>query len=300
MGETPERVRVFAPASVANVGPGFDVFSLAIEGMGDIVEMELTDSTTVAVTNDPSLPVDPARNTASVAAAKVAELCGATTGFSIRVTKGVRCCGGMGSSAASAAAAAAGANALLGGTLSPDRVVEAATHGEAAVAGFHADNVAASVLGGFCIVRYEPIRVRRFDVDLPLALLVPPCEVLTAEARKVVPTSVDRGDAVANIGNAALIVVALKEGDHELFKEAMVDRLAEPYRTSLIPGYEKLKRKLAERGVPVVISGAGPSVFVPFPPPPNELEELAARLMEAEVVRTKVANTGALGSVEPC
>ncbi|MBP7570263.1 MAG: homoserine kinase [Acidobacteria bacterium] len=270
------RVRVFAPASVSNLGPGFDVLGLAIDRPGDIVEAEFRDGPGVeiaAVTGDGGLlPVDPERNVAGVAASSVlAHLaaCGAAPPAGVRlwVHKQMPLASGLGSSAASSVAGALAVNELFGRPLPKEALLTHALAGEKVAAGtVHADNVAPSLLGGIKAIRgYDPLEVLDLPVPPALRLVVvhPRTEVQTSYARRVLrehgfPIEM----AVANLGNMAGFVAALFRGDLELLGRSVEDRLAEPLRVALIPGAAAVKLAAREAGaLGCSISGSGPSVF---------------------------------------
>jgi homoserine kinase len=268
-------VSVFAPASVSNVGPGFDAFGFAIAGLGDTVHARLSPEPGVRILSvegdGGALPLDPERNTASVAAASMLERApapAATPGIEIAVDKGLPLCSGLGSSASSAVAGAVAAMHLVDAGLtveSPD-VIEAALDGElVASGGRHADNVAPSLLGGFVIVRgVEPVRWSRFEPALAchVTVVTPQIEISTKAAREALPKSVELGDAVRNWSNAASLVLGLMRGDRDLVADALVDAVVEPHRAKLIPGAERARRAAREAGAFACgVSGSGPTMF---------------------------------------
>jgi homoserine kinase len=279
-----DRVRVFAPASVSNLGPGFDVLGLALGRPGDVVEAEWSESRGVqiaAVSGDEGLlSVDPAVNVAGVAAASVlAALAGlehrakapcydpARPGVVLRVHKQMPLASGLGSSAASSVAGALAVNELFGAPLSRRELLVHALAGERAAAGsIHADNAAPSLLGGIILVRgYDPLEVLELPVPRALRVVVvhPHHRVETSKARALL-----RGfgfpieQAVANLGNLGAFVAALYRNDLELLGRSVEDRLVEPLRIPLIPGFREMKQAAREAGaLGCSISGSGPSVF---------------------------------------
>ncbi len=272
-------VRVFAPASASNLGPGFDVLGLALVGPGDVVAAELIDGGGVEiaeVTGDGGLlTTNPAENVAGVAAQSVLSalvargLCGpaGARGVRLGVHKRMPLASGLGSSAASSVAGAMAVNELFGRPLSRRDLLPHALAGERAASGSaHADNAAPSLLGGFVLVRrYEPLDV--IDLPVPPALRVavvhPHCRVETASARALLRGhlfSIEQ--AVANLGNLGALVTGLFRGDLELVGRSIEDRLAEPLRARLIPGYATVKDAARRAGaLGCSISGSGPSVF---------------------------------------
>jgi homoserine kinase len=262
-----DRVTVYAPGSTSNVGPGFDCLGIAVTGLGDRVTAALTAAAGVRVraVSDPRIPCDPDRNTAALAARAVLERAGKRDGgLELEIEKGLPLAGGLGGSAASAVAGAVAANALLGGPLGADLLLECALAAEAEVAGRHADNVAPSLLGGAVLVLgLDPLRYARLTVhpSLRLVFVMPGYQVATARARALLPVVVERSDAVAQAAHLAGLVVALERGDHELLRAAIVDRIAEPGRIPLYPGYAEAREAATAAGaLGVAVSGAGPTL----------------------------------------
>ena len=265
------RVRIFAPATVANLGPGFDVLGLALAAPGDVVEAELSDGPgveIVEITGDKGLlSRDPVRNVAGRAAWDVVQRAGQQTGVRIWLHKQMPLASGLGSSGASSAAAAVATNELLGRPLNPRDLLLSAMEGERAASGTpHADNVAPSVLGGIVLVRsYEPFEVVSLPVPPELRVVVvhPHCEVSTSSARKLVKgRTYSLEHIVPNLGNIAAFVLALCRSDLALLGRSIDDRLIEPLRATLIPGFADVKRAALSAGaLGCSIAGSGPSVF---------------------------------------
>lgn len=263
-----EWVRVFAPATVANLGPGFDVLGLAVGGRGDVVEARLIDRPDVVIeeiTGDNGrLSLDAAKNTAGVAATETLKIIGATGGVALKLHKNMPLGSGLGSSAASAAAAAWGV-AVLHGFDDKPALMPAGLAAEAAVSGYHADNVAPSLLGGMVLISgYHPLRMQSLPVpkNLVVALVTPKHEVPTAQARAVIPKKIALEKIVANSGNLAAMVAACFTDDVAAFGRAVVDVIIEPARAGLIPGFAAVKSAALDAGAfGCSISGAGPTVF---------------------------------------
>lgn len=276
-----DRVRVFAPASVSNLGPGFDVLGLALYRPGDLVEAEWSEAPGIQVAevtgDDGLLTHNPTQNVAAVAAASalahlsVAELPSSggvqAAGIRLRVHKQMPLASGLGSSAASSVAGVVAVNELCGRPLSKRQMLVHALAGERAAAGStHADNVAPSLLGGIILVRgYDPLEV--IDLPVPSSLRVvvvhPHHRVETAKARALL-----RGygfpieQAVANLGNLGAFVAALYRDDLELLGRCIEDRMVEPLRIPLIPGFREVKQAARRAGaLGCSISGSGPSIF---------------------------------------
>jgi homoserine kinase len=267
MTET-KSVRAFAPGTVANLGPGLDVLGLAVTGAGDTVTAERTSDGEIRILSSghPEIPADSSRNTAGIAASLVRERVGArSTGISLAVEKGLPLAGGQGGSAASAVAAAVAVNALLGNVLSREKLLEPCLEAEAAVAGRHADNVGAALFGGVVLVESPdpPLVVRLvYPRELIVVIAVPRQSLRTEEARSRLPRAVDLSLAVAQAARVGALVAALAAGDWELLGRSVEDRLAEPARAPLLPGFLEAKRAaLAAGAFGCSISGSGPASF---------------------------------------
>ncbi|MFH1807929.1 MAG: homoserine kinase [Pseudomonadota bacterium] len=268
-------IQVFAPATVANVGPGYDCFGFAVEGLGDRVRARIVDRPgvhLVDVTGDGgALPREVLANTASRAAVSVWSIDALQqAGLELIVEKGLPLCSGLGSSAASAVAGALAAMLLrceiTGERFSPQAVLEAALDGEVLASGSrHADNVAPCLLGAFTVVQSnDPLRVVRLEpkLELHVALLSADIEISTRAAREILPAQVSLSDAVATWSNAAAVVAALCTGDAELLRVALTDRIVEPCRATLIPHHGACRDAALEAGaLAFSISGSGPTLF---------------------------------------
>lgn len=262
-------VTAFAPATVANLGPGFDLLGVAVTGPGDRVSARWSERAGVhleQIEGDGGLlPRDPERNTAAIAAREVLALTGETgRGVALRLVKGLPLGSGLGSSSASAAAAAWAVNLLLGRPLEREALLPAGLEAEAAVSGRHADNIAPALLGGIRLVRgVAPLEILALPVpaDLWFALVTPDFELSTRRARRVVPRTVPMADHVANSGALAAMVAALCSGSAARLGAAMQDRIVEPARAPLIPGCDAVRDAARAAGAAgVVISGAGPTI----------------------------------------
>jgi homoserine kinase len=264
-------VAAFAPASVGNVGPGLDILGLAVEGPGDTVAAQWTEAPGISVL-DPGhaeLPREADRHTSALAARAVVDRIGPATlrgrGIALSVTKGLPLSGGQGGSAASAVAGAVAVNALLGAPLGAAALIDACLAAEAAVAGRHADNIAPSLLGGIVLIRaLEPLDLVRLPVpeELYVVLARPDQRMRTAEARAVLPNEVSRAVALHQAAQVAAMVAALALGDYALLGRAVDDRIAEPARAGLLPGFAEAKAAaLAAGALGSSISGSGPTAF---------------------------------------
>ncbi|MGK0362455.1 MAG: homoserine kinase [Bradymonadia bacterium] len=264
-----DRVEAFAPATVANLGPGFDVLGLALEGLGDrvVAERAAGPLQIIAIEGDDGrLPRDIDANTAGIAAKKTLQLAGhRVEGIALTVFKGLPIGSGLGSSAASAVAAAWAVNALIGSPLSRAELVPACLAAEAAVSGRHADNLAPSLFGGLVLVRrVDPLDLVRLPVPSGLQIIVvtPAFELATKAARAALPPVLAMADVVQNAADLGALVAACHADDAALFGRSLNDVIATPARLPLIPGGVEALDAAREYGaLGVGISGAGPSVF---------------------------------------
>ena len=266
----PPAVTAFAPASVGNVGPGLDIVGLAVEGPGDEVRAEWIEGSGVRIL-DPGhaeLPREAERHASGLAALAVLRRAGVTSGergIGLRVRKGLPLSGGQGGSAASAVAGAVATNALLGSPLGRWALIEACLDAEEAVAGRHADNVAPALLGGIVLLRaVDPLDLVQLPVppDLFVVLVRPDQRMRTADARAVLPREVPRAVALHQAAQVGAMVAALATGDYELLGRAIDDRIAEPARAGLLPGFAEAKAAALEAGaLGSSISGSGPTAF---------------------------------------
>ena len=284
----PVEITAFAPASVANLGPGLDVLGLALATPGDRVTARRAEGTGVTiakVTGDGGvLSLDPAKNTAGIAAAATLAKAGIETGVSLTLDKGMPIGSGLGSSAASAAAAAYAVNLLIGSPLRKIELVGPCLTAEAAVSGRHADNVAAALLGGLILVRsIDPLDLVRLPVPdgLVVAVVTPMMELSTRAARAALPKDVPLEALVRNTAHVAAFVSACYSGDLGLLGRSLTDAVATPARTPLIPGCADVIEAALDAGaLGSSISGAGPSIFA-LCRSPRSAAEVAAAMVEA-------------------
>lgn len=277
-----------APASVSNVGPGFDVFGFAINGFGDEVEARPGDTPGVVIegiSGNSEISLDPEKNTAGKAVLSLLEQLKLEQGVKLFIHKKIPTGSGVGSSASSAVAAVVAVNALLESPLPKEELIHAALAGEAIASGgsIHGDNVLPCLLGGFVIIKdverkkYCPITIA---ANLSFVVLHPSIEIKTSYARSILPKELPVKNVVTQVANASYLVTGLLTGNPELIREGVNDLIAEPYRKGLIPGYEAVKQiAFANGALGFNISGSGPSVFAIFDSP--DLAQKAAVLMEA-------------------
>ena len=263
-------IAAFAPATVSNVGCGFDVLGFALEAPGDIVAASTSERRGVEIAaidgDDGRLPRDPAKNTASAAVQALLARLGSLQGITLTIQKGMPLASGIGSSGASAVAAVVAVNELLGRPAPLEVLLTCAMEGEIAGCGSaHPDNVAPALYGGFVLARTaSPPDLVHLPVPagLSCALLHPQIEVKTADARAVLGDSVALGDAVRQWANVGALVAGLHTGDLGLVSRALEDHVAEPKRAALVPGLPAVKAAAQRAGaLGCSLSGAGPSIF---------------------------------------
>ncbi|MBF9236152.1 homoserine kinase [Hymenobacter sp. BT683] len=265
----PNSVLVHSPATLSNLGCGFDVFGLALAAPYDTIRICRTAEPGVRIQHldQYRLPTDPAQNVAGVALLALLAEVPEQIGFDVEIIKGIKPGSGVGSSAASAAGAVVGANALLGHRFTKMQLVDFAMAGELVASGArHADNIAPAIFGGFTVVRaLEPV----LDIlalpapPLWVAVVHPQIEVKTSDSRKVLPATVPLGLAVRQWANVAGLVAGFLTADYDLIGRSMEDYIVEPARLPLIPGLaEARKGALAAGAIGGGISGSGPSVFM--------------------------------------
>jgi homoserine kinase len=271
MSSAASRVTAFAPGGVGNIGPGLDILGLALDGPGDRVRAEWSASPGIQIL-DPGhreLSRDPNQHTAGLAASAVIDRAGISLhsprGIALTVHKGLPLSGGQGGSAASAVAGAFAVNALLGEPLDRRALIAACLAAEEKVSGRHADNIAPSLLGGIVLIRsLDPPDVVQLPVppELCVVLVRPDQRLRTAEARAVLPSDISRAVALHQAAQVGAIIAALACGDYALLGRAIDDRIAEPARAALLPGFREAKAAALEAGaLGCSISGSGPSAF---------------------------------------
>lgn len=297
-------IRVFAPATVANVACGFDIFGFALNSPGDEVVVRLTQRPGVRmaiITGDQGvLPMDPAKNTAGVSALKLLEYLKSNQGVEIELHKKMPLGSGLGSSAASAAGSVFALNALLGSPLSSKDLVPFAMEAERIACGSaHADNVAPALLGGFVIIRsYQPLDIIEIPIELDLycSILHPQIEVRTEEARQMLKKEILLKQLVRQTGNASGLIAGLLLGDLSIISRSLEDVVAEPIRSSLIPGFADIKASALLNGaLGCSISGSGPSIFA-LAPTQAQAENIGHAMAEA-CNRQGIQNTLYISSI---
>ncbi|MFN4085968.1 MAG: homoserine kinase [Spirosomataceae bacterium] len=299
-----DSLRLFAPATVANVACGFDIFGLAVDNPGDEVVLRRRADDRIVITeitgDQGKLPLDPEKNTVSLPILRYLEHLNIQAGFDIALHKKMPLGSGLGSSSASSVAGVYAVNQLLGNPLPTQDLLPFAMEGERVACGSaHADNVAPALLGGFVVVRsYNPLDIFRVPTppDLYVTLLHPDIEVNTKDARFILRQEISLKKGIAQMGNVAGLIAGLIQADYDLIGRSMIDYLIEPVRSILIPHFFEVKAAALEAGaLGCSISGAGPSLFA-F----SKGEETAhrvAKAMQAVYGPTSIAATPYVSAV---
>lgn len=263
-------IKVFAPASISNVGPGFDVLGFAIEGMGDIITLSTrNDAQYVIESVGTDLPMNPEKNIATIALKSFCDALGYKGGFDIRIEKNFKPGSGLGSSASSAVGAVFAANELLQAKLSKDELIKHALDGETVASGNrHGDNIVPCMLGGFMAIKScDPFE--GFDIPYPenlkVLVIFPDVPIKTSEARQILPNQISMQVGIRQSANMAGLIKGLIQSDYELIKSSLKDSFAQPYRKKLIPIYQEIEHKVMSSGAfGFNISGSGPTMFAFF------------------------------------
>ncbi len=265
-----DSIKVFAPATVANVACGFDIFGFAVDAPGDEVIISKRDDSKIVITKisgeDGKLTLDPQKNAVTVPVITYLKKLGLAQGFNVELHKKMPLGSGLGSSSASSVAGVFAVNELLGRPVPVKDLLPYAMEGERIACGAaHADNVAPALMGGFVVIRsYNPLDF--FNVPTPQELFVtivhPDIEVNTKDARYILRNEVSMKNTIAQMGNVAGMIAGLMQSDYDLIARSMVDFIIEPVRSILIPEFWEVKNAALEAGaLGCSISGAGPSVF---------------------------------------
>jgi homoserine kinase len=263
-----DSIRIFCPASIANISCGFDVLGLALDTVGDFMTVVKVPEPGIRINriSGEKLPLEPEKNVAGVAALALLDKSDFEGGFDLEIDKRIKPGSGIGSSAASAAGVVWAINELLGHPYSKLELVKFAMEGERLASGAaHADNVAPALFGAFTLVRsYEPLDIIRIPApeELYATVVHPQIEIKTSDSRKILKKSITLADGIKQWGNLGGLVAGLYTEDYDLIGRSLVDHIVEPTRSILIPGFEEVKRTALEAGaLGCGISGSGPSIF---------------------------------------
>ncbi|MBN9286067.1 MULTISPECIES: homoserine kinase [unclassified Flavobacterium] len=262
------RIKLFCPATIANLSCGFDVLGLCLDTIGDEMIIYKTDTKGIRITRitGADLPLEPEQNVAGVAAMALLEAVQPDCGFAIEITKNIKAGSGIGSSAASAAGAVFGINELLGRPFTAKELVRFAMKGEALASGSeHADNLAPALLGGFTLIRgYDPLDI--ICIDSPPALFAtvihPQITLKTSEMRAVLSPEIPLKSAIRQWGNLGGLIAGLYTNDYGLIQRSLQDEIIEPLRKRYIPNFDLVKETALKNGaLGAGISGSGPSIY---------------------------------------
>ena len=262
-------IKLFCPATIANISCGFDVLGLCLETVGDEMIIRKSDVKGIKITKivGEELPLETSKNVAGVAALALLDAIDYKFGFEIEIYKNIKPGSGIGSSAASAAGAVFGINELLGKPFTRKELVEFAMKGEAIASGSeHADNVAPAILGGITLVRSSaPLDIIKIESpsELYATVIHPQIELKTSEMRAVLQPMIPLKSAILQWGNLGGLIAGFYTSDYELIGRSLHDEIVEPLRGPFIPKFDVIKKTALENGaLGSGISGSGPSIFM--------------------------------------
>ncbi|BAO77556.1 homoserine kinase [Winogradskyella sp. PG-2] len=263
-----KEIKIFSPATVANVACGFDVLGFCLDTIGDNMVIRKTEEKGIRITKivGHDLPYEVEKNVAGVSALAMSEDLKPDCGFEIEIYKNIKPGSGIGSSSASAAGSVYGMNELLGKPLDKIKLTYYAMKGEAVASQCeHADNLAPAIFGGFTLVKSAcPLHVLELPTpsNLYATLIHPQIEIKTSESRAILPKDIPLQNAITQWANVGSLVHALHTSDYDLIKNALNDVVIEPFRKQLIPNFDNIKSAAIDTGaLGCAISGSGPSIF---------------------------------------
>ena len=278
-----EEIKVFCPATIANVSCGFDVLGLALDSVGDEMTVRKTPEKGIRITKiiGQDLPLETENNVAGVAGLALLAKSDYDGGFEIEIDKRIKPGSGIGSSAASSTGAVWAMNELLGRPFSKLELVKFAMQGEKLASDVaHADNVAPAIFGGFTLVRsYEPLDIISIPTpsELYATVIHPQIEIKTSDSRKILKTTISMQQGIQQWGNLGGLVAGLFQNDYELIGRSLHDHIVEPIRSILIPAFDDIKANALKAGaLGSGISGSGPSIFAL-----SKGEEIAQKVAES-------------------
>lgn len=261
-------LKIFSPATIANISCGFDVLGLALESIGDEMTIRKVSQKGVRITKitGQKLPLEASKNVAGVAALALLKETDNPFGFEIEIEKRIKPGSGIGSSAASSAGAVWAINELLGKPFNTTDLVRFAMEGEKLATGVaHADNVAPAILGGFTLIRsYDPLDILTIHTpkELYATVIHPQIEVKTSDSREILKTNIPLKEAIKQWGNVGGLISGLYTENYDLIGRSLQDYIIEPIRSILIPSYDIVKKESLKAGaLGCGISGSGPSIF---------------------------------------
>jgi homoserine kinase len=263
-----KEIKIFSPASIANLSCGFDILGVCLNDIGDEIVVRKTKEKGIKIlkVTGQKLTLDVNKNVAGVSALALLKETNVDCGFEIEIHKGIKPGSGIGSSAASSAGSVFAINQLIGKPYSSKELIKFALEGEKIASGAaHADNVSAVLLGGFIFVRdslnFDIFKLNT-PIDLAFTILHPQIEVKTSESRALVQRPVNLDKLITQSANLGAFISGLYKEDYNLISRSIKDVVIEPIRSILIPEFEKLKEiSLSNNALGFGISGSGPSVF---------------------------------------
>lgn len=263
-----KEIKVFCPATIANVSCGFDVLGLALDSVGDEMTVRKTSEKGIRITKimGQDLPLETKNNVSGVAGLALLEKSDYDGGFEIEIDKRIKPGSGIGSSAASSSGAVWAMNELLGRPFSKLELVQFAMQGEKLASDVaHADNVAPAIFGGFTLVRsYDPLDIVPIPTpaELYATVIHPQIEIKTSDSRKILKTTISMQQGIQQWGNLGGLIAGLFQNDYELIGRSLQDHIVEPIRSILIPAFDQIKTNAVKAGaLGSGISGSGPSIF---------------------------------------
>ncbi|MCR9227549.1 MAG: homoserine kinase [Flavobacteriaceae bacterium] len=278
-----EEIKVFCPATIANVSCGFDVLGLALDSVGDQMTIRKTSEKGIRITKilGQDLPLETENNVAGVAALALLAKSDYGGGFEIEIDKRIKPGSGIGSSAASSTGGVWAMNELLGRPFSNLELVQFAMQGEKLASDVaHADNVAPAIYGGFTLVRsYDPLDIIPIPTpsELYATVIHPQIEIKTSDSRKILKTTISMQQGIRQWGNLGGLVAGLFQNDYDLIGRSLHDHIVEPIRSILIPAFDDIKANAIKAGaLGSGISGSGPSIFAL-----SKGEEIAQKVAES-------------------
>ena len=261
-------IKIFSPATVANVACGYDVLGFCLDAVGDEMLIRKVDKKGIRITKIEGfeLPFKTELNVAGVSALAMYETLQPDCGFEIEIYKNIKPGSGIGSSAASAVGSVFGMNALLGSPYNKTELTQFAMKGEALASKCeHADNLAPALFGGFTLVKsLSPLEILKIPSpdNLYATIIHPQIEVKTANSRAILPKEVKLQEAIVQWANFGSLIHSLHTNNYQLMKRSLHDAIIEPHRSKLIPFYKEVKKAALNAGaLGANISGSGPSIF---------------------------------------
>ncbi len=262
-------VKVFAPGTIANLGPAFDILGVALDKIGDTVEARENNEGIIRITEikgkNGDIPIETEKNAVTLGFLEIKKLLGTDFGVDIILEKGLPISGGLGGSSASAVAGVYAANVLAENNLKKEELLQPCVNVESILSGYHADNVASSLFGGFVLINsYKPLNVIELGVieNLYFAIVCPYFELETKKMRAILPKHIALKQHIFNSSKAASIIAAIMKKDIKLLGKNVQDNIVEPVRAKFIPGFYDVKKAALDAGAyGSSISGSGPSVF---------------------------------------